>query len=1082
MEEFFHPPFLFFMRKTAPIRSILAIALASCSSFNGLDYVDPLIGTEGDGTEYGGMMPYVGVPFGSADWVPMTRLTEVGTLSYNSSDTLLLGFIGTRQPAIWMGDWGQVSFQPQTGEPVVDYASRGQRITREEYTPYLSIVEAGGIRTRYSGLEHSAVFEFSAAEHLIIDVSRIPVGACSDHSPHPGHVDFSEDGMSISGWNSDRFDASHTSPKPNFRGYFHITFSRPYAGHECTGNDEDEAQCVLCFGPSQKPLIARIGLSLISVEQAKANLEREICSRDVDDVADMAKMSWQREFDKLRIEADDDVKTIFYTGLYHSLLYPREIDEYGRYYSAFDDSVHDGIMYNCWSMWDTYRAEHPLLTMLVPERIDDMMQSLVEMYHEGGRLPKWPNPSYTGIMVGSPAETILAEAFTKGFRGFDLDAAYEAVRKNAMEPQPNDRELRWQDRGDFGDTPETRAGLSRYMELGYVAADETNESVSRTQDFGLQDLAAAVLAEATGHLDDAEYFRRRSNNYRNLWNDEAKLFLPRNADGSWVDPLSGPHYTECSPQTAVWAVPYDVEGLSALMGGNDVLESRLDSYFKDLFWKGENGNRSIHGNETSHHVAYLYNRIGKPEKTQLHVREILSRCYSTDRKGFDGNEDCGQMSAWYIMSSLGLYMLNPSDGWYELGAPCVSNAMLTLQNGHILTIKAKNLSDLPAPVKQVTFNGKVIKEWRISHAELAQGGELVFEYEKPGQPEESGHVFSMSCKVTSCNGALSNKDKREEFAGWCKENHITKLWLESYRHGETVPSSLLRKERNFFRRHDMEVCGMITPTCLNAPVENGESPIETCWSDPAARKRLSKEIQRAAKLFDTIIIDDFLFLDHDDDCPSCSNDKAKKGIEDWEEYRRALLMDVCREDIIEPARKVNPDVQMIIKYPCWWRDWEKRGYSPSAQAELFGECWIGTETRDANPDPLQACWIVGYTQDLTGGRCSGGWYDALDSTPQKFIEQAYYTILGGAKESLIHCYDYILSDDPGITPYGEKSGRQAACKAIFEERSDALFKLAKRLEGAEVLGYEKLGDGSSLHTFRKDGQQFQITFTQQGCD
>ena len=385
-------------------------------------------------------------------------------------------------------------------------------------------------------------------------------------------------------------------------------------------------------------------------------------------------------------------------------------------------------MYNCWSMWDTYRAEHPLLTLVAPEHIDDMMQSLVEMFNEGGWLPKWPNPSYTGIMVGSPAETILAEAWTKGFRGFDVEQAYAAIRKNAVVPQTGDRDNYWPDRGNFGDFPETRAGLGRYMEIGYVAGDETAESVSRTQDFGLQDIAASIMADATGHPDEAEYFRKRSRNYRNLWNADSALFLPRASDGTWMDPYSGPHYTECSPLTALWCVPYDVEGLAELMGGNDIFEERLDDYFENVFFKPERGNRSIHGNEPSHHVAYMYNRIGRPEKTQHWVREILSGCYSTDRKGFDGNEDCGQMSAWYILSSLGLYMLNPADEWYELGAPCVEEAELKLHSGKTLQIVAKNLSDTTTTVQKVMFNGQQIDDWRISHAELMQGGNLVFEY------------------------------------------------------------------------------------------------------------------------------------------------------------------------------------------------------------------------------------------------------------------------------------------------------------------------------------------------------------------
>lgn len=718
------------MRRIIELITAFAVFLAGCSETSGLSWVDPLIGTEGEGSEYGGLMPYVGVPFGSAQWTPMTRLNEVSRLSYNASDSLLIGFIGSRQPAIWMGDWGQVSLMPQNGPADVDYQTRGRLIEAEEYTPYSGYVSAGGVEARFAALEHSAIFDFSDVRNLVIDASRASGGQFSDSRPHPGHLEFSEDGLCISGWNSDLFDGSHTTPKQRFRGYFHIELSRPFASSFCDNDGEDEVQGYVSFKEGG-PLTVRVGLSLVSAGQAKENLHSEVGHKTVDAVSRISRRQWEKKFDILRTDAPDDVKTIFYTALYHSLLYPRRIDEQGRYYSAFDDSVHNGIMYNCWSMWDTYRAEHPLLTLVAPERIDDMMQSLVQMYREGGRLPKWPNPSYTGIMVGSPAETILAEAYTKGFRGYDIDAAYEAVRKNAMEPQPNDLLLKWQDRGDFGDTPETRAGLTRYMELGYVAADETNESVSRTQDFGLQDTAAAVLAQATGQSDESAYFRNRSLSYRNLWNGEAGLFLPRAADGSWLDPLSGPHYTECSPQTAVWAIPYDVDGLSALMGGNDMMESRLDSYFEDLFWKGENGNRSIHGNETSHHVAYLYNRIGKPEKTQARVREILSRCYSTDRKGFDGNEDCGQMSAWYIMSSLGLYMLNPADGLYELGAPCVSSATLNLQNGHKLKIIVKNLSDSSTTVRRVTLNGREIADRRISHSDLMQGGRLVFEYEKP---------------------------------------------------------------------------------------------------------------------------------------------------------------------------------------------------------------------------------------------------------------------------------------------------------------------------------------------------------------
>ena len=718
---------------------ILALALslclaASCKPDPGteaLAYVDPLIGTQGQGTQYGGMMPMAGVPFGSIQWVPMTRLTEVGVLSYNESDSLLLGFIGSRQPAIWMGEWGQVSIQPQLGkEPVLEYDSRGQKIESQEYTPYYGSVTAGGIMTRFAGAGHSAIFDISSADHLVIDASRKCSGKATNPAALPGHLEFSADGWSASGWNCDMFDGQHSSPKPNFKGYFYMEFSHPALKTKVIDDLGDECCGYATFGVSGAPLKVRVGVSLISVEQAKANLHSEIGRKGVGRVAKASREAWAAEFRKLLIDADEDVKTIFYTGLYHSMLYPRRIDEDGRYWSAFDDSIHEGKMYSCWSMWDTYRAEHPLLCLMVPERIDEMMQSLVEMYHEGGWLPKWPNPGYTGIMIGSPAETILAQAWTEGFRGFDLVEAYAAVKKNATVPQATDMEFDWRDRGNFGDTPETRGGLTRYQTIGYVAGDETRESVSRTQDFGLQDLAAAILADAAGYPEDAEYFRKRSNNYRNLWNPEEKMFLPRAASGEWMEP-SRFHYCESNQWTALWCVPYDVDGIAELLGGRDEFEKRLDEFFENRFWVPERGNKSVHGNEPSHHIAYLYNRIGRPEKTQARVREIMSRSYSTGRKGFDGNEDCGQMSAWYILSSLGLYMLNPADGWYEIGAPCVREATLTIGKPYTpakLHITVRNLSPDNTTVKSVSFNGKAIEDWRIHHNELIKGGELEFIY------------------------------------------------------------------------------------------------------------------------------------------------------------------------------------------------------------------------------------------------------------------------------------------------------------------------------------------------------------------
>jgi predicted alpha-1,2-mannosidase len=339
--------------------------------------------------------------------------------------------------------------------------------------------------------------------------------------------------------------------------------------------------------------------------------------------------------------------------------------------------------------------------------VDGMMQSLLEMYREGGWLPKWPNPSYTGIMSGAPAEIVLEEAMKKGFVGFDHALAKAAIAKNRSVPQQLDEKRRWYDREEYAGIPETRAGLTSYLARGYVASDITAESVSRTLDFAFAD---------------------RNRNYTNLWNAAAKRFLPRRSDGSWDGRARGA-YTECSVDTALWCVPHDVENLVSLLGGPAAFEAELDRYFDELFFKANQQGSSLHGNEPTHHTAYLYNRIGRPEKTQRRVRDILRRSYSSSRRGFDGNEDCGQMSAWYILSALGFYPADPVSGEYELGSPLVESAELHLgapYSGTTLRIKAVGYSPGRWRVGHAAFNGSRLESWRISHADLVRGGVLEF--------------------------------------------------------------------------------------------------------------------------------------------------------------------------------------------------------------------------------------------------------------------------------------------------------------------------------------------------------------------
>ena len=656
------------MKRLLIVFAVGLLATSASASAVSLERVDPLIGTEGSGSQYGGMMPSVCEPFGSFHLVPMTRLNRVGQLSFNSADKSLIGFILTRQPAIWMGDWGEVRIPIEPAE-----------IVSAEYTPYRGHVVAGEYDCEYTATAHAAWIRGK------LGTIRLQNGYCSN-----------------------RDDENLGYPLPNFRGWRYVV-------------------------RDQKGL--RIGVSLISLDAARENLEREIGDRSFEEVVAATRAKWENYFSRVSIDAPSEVGTIFSTALYHTLLYPRQMDENGRYYSAMDDRIHEGTRYNCYSLWDTYRTEHPWLTLIAPERVDGMMQSLLDMYKEGGWLPKWPNPSYTGIMIGAPAEVVLAEAYAKGFRGFDLALAYEAVKKNATVPQVGDDACRWQDRGRFGRTPETRGGLSSYLVRGYVACDLTAESVSRTQDFSLNDSAAAILAEAAGHREEAEMFRRRAKNYTNVWCAAERMFLPRRRDGSFVSrkSLKSPYHDYCEqqPETGVWAVPHDPEGLAELLGGKAEAVRLLDEFFDTIFFKPDGrGNGSIHGNETSHQCAYLYNRFGAPEKTQLRVRQILKRCYSTNRKGFDGNEDCGQMSAWYIMSALGFYPLDPASGEYEIGSPLVAGARLHFgapSARATLDIVVKNYSPERWRVSRVTLNGRELVNWRVKHAELVKGGELVFE-------------------------------------------------------------------------------------------------------------------------------------------------------------------------------------------------------------------------------------------------------------------------------------------------------------------------------------------------------------------
>ncbi len=529
---------------------------------------------------------------------------------------------------------------------------------------------------------------------------------------------------------------------PNFKGYFVMQFSKRFSRKgtwELDQLNEEKAELIgdhiggyVFFDTQEDEQIqVKVATSFISIEQARQNLKNEIPAWDFEKVVAENRADWKTYFDRVTVKGgDEDQKTVFYTALYRTLQYPRIFSEYGKYYSAFDDTIHNGISYNDYSLWDTFRAQHPWLTLVAPEHVNPMIQSLLQMYDEGGWMPKWPNPTYSNIMIGTHADAVVADAFVKNFKDYDLDKAYEAVYKNAMTPPENDTEMKWADREETR-LYEGRGGLTWYKEKGYVPADKTNESVSRTLEFAYDDFCVAQIARGLGKTDDYKYFMNRSKNYRNVFNKETGFMSARNLDGSFLkqidshvdesDQIVEDGITEGGKWTYLFCTMQDVDGLISLMGGNDKITSMLDKNFDEGHFQ--------HRNEPGHHFIYLYNYAGDPSKTQEKIWEHTPLNYKNAPDGLSGNDDCGQMSAWLIFSSMGFYPVCPGDGQYVIGSPLFSKITLKLPTPYNknITILADGVAEGKKYIKSLTMDGNSVTTPFIKHDDLVSCDKLVFE-------------------------------------------------------------------------------------------------------------------------------------------------------------------------------------------------------------------------------------------------------------------------------------------------------------------------------------------------------------------
>ncbi len=722
-----------FIRGLCLLVGSLFASFASAAERDAVSYVNPLIGTQKSAIGYGGTMPFVTPPFGMTNWTPQTRQNKISVTSYNYDDSTISGFIGTHQPAIWMGDYGYVTLMPQTGELRTSPEDRklpyqhGKETARPDYYGvFLGSTEGSKIHAEMTATERCAMLRFhfpkSGVARVLVEASRPGVS---------GYAAVNVQAREITGYNPHRMDA-HLGPYklPNFKGYFVIQFRQAPTDAKTYGMEDSTAQSsrgAYAEFRAGETVDVRVGTSFLSIDQARSNLEHEMPEWDFEAVRHQLQTIWDEKLSRMQVSgATDQEKTRLYTALYHALLYPRIFSEGGHYYSAFDDQIHAGESYTAYSIWDTFRAENSLLTLVAPERIDGMISALLQNYKEGGWMPKWPNPSYTNIMIGTHADSLVAEAVRKGFHGFDRELAWRAVYKDAMTPPDGDTTRRWLDREEH--TPyEARGGLTYYKQLGFIPTDKTDEASSRTLEDSYDDWCVAQVAKATGREEDYRFFVHRSLNDRHLYNPALGLMNGKTSDGKWA-PIGGPGdtpdnrsiagWTEGDAWAYTWAPLHDQAGLIQLMGGAESYDAKLDLHFS--------GGHNVHPNEPSHHYGYLYDFGGQPWKTQAKVREIAAAEYGYDAGGLDGDDDCGQMSAWLLFTAMGFYPVNPASGEFMIGSPMYSNMTLKLSTGKVLQIEAENNSPKNVYIQSATLNDKPLDRPVITWEEIQAGAKLHF--------------------------------------------------------------------------------------------------------------------------------------------------------------------------------------------------------------------------------------------------------------------------------------------------------------------------------------------------------------------
>jgi predicted alpha-1,2-mannosidase len=689
------------------------------------DFVNPFIGTAYHGHTY----PGAAYPFGQIQLSPDNGTQGWDWCSgYHYSDSILSGFSHLHLSGTGIGDLADISFLPvtsevtfQNGELNADFVKRyAGKYSHDQETAspgyYAVTLKNSGIRAEFTVTERAGLHRYSFPEegekNLLINLGF----AINWDKPYKTTLNIVDNqlitGSRLSnGWAADQ----HV--------YFAVRFSSPISNSVIT-NVGGEGRTVAYLKFSKRNILAKVGISSVSIENAMANLDASLPGWDFEGTQKAASDAWEKELSKIRIQSDDPgQKTIFYTSMYHTMVAPALFSDLNGEFKGVKGDVQKANGYNrytVFSLWDTYRALH---TLTQQPRVNDMVKSMLDHYKQSGLLPVWElEGNETFCMVGNHSIAVIAEAILKGIGDFDHQLAFEAMKVTSL----HDRD-----------------GMGLYDKLGYMPADKIQQSVAKSLEVAIDDWCVAAVAQKLGKTEDAAYFSKRSESYRAYFDKKTGFMRGKLSNGQWTTPFDpvfskheGSDYTEGNAWQYLWIVPQNVNGLIDLLGGKDPFAKKLEELFNIAAGvTGEQASPDIsgligayaHGNEPGHHTTFLFNYCGRAWRTQELNREIQTTMYKNSPDGLCGNEDCGQMSAWYVFSALGFYPVNPAELKYQFGSPIVQEAKLEVAQGKYFTMKAPLASKDNKYIQEVKLNGQVLTRSFITHEEIMDGGILEFE-------------------------------------------------------------------------------------------------------------------------------------------------------------------------------------------------------------------------------------------------------------------------------------------------------------------------------------------------------------------